>query len=755
MDYKLQLHEFFIEGGNREKSHVLLHITEPSNEKERQKGYFFAVCELNDATTKDIVKLQNIIDEIEARYYEAPKNINENSLETVLKNINRENKPEAEEKVQRHCVVGVVKDQDIVFSFCGKPKMLLFYKTKDELYKKLDLIASNQDESNDQLFSQIVEGKITPKDFLFIGTPKINEFFNDDRLQKIITTRPSRQSSQHIERVLSDIRNEFSFGGMVVHLSEDRPILQPNRHKHPLLKGGSVKSLHNLFATEKNTASTMSPSLFPKINDRIMTAFQDNKEAEQTNEETEINPTKAAEINSTHLRQYHSKPKPLEKNDIYKEYLKIVLKNIWIWSKYTVNFIWLCLIVLFKIVLSIGSFLSLLFLVITNFKNRRHNILENWSKQWHSFKVGVKNLPKTTKIFFILSALILMIFVSSIFYIRTNQIKIAQEKKSQQIIRDIIAHKDIAESSVIYKDNTAALNESRIVKDLIAQLDCDKYKKECNEFNQHIDGILSQIRKEITVTPDLIFDWKKQAFSLSRLAKINNQILVLPTNSSTIIIYDLLTKQTKYLNTALNNFNDISVPKENDYAAILSDNKTITLYDPKTGSLESADISYPRNDIKISSIIVYNRRLYSLDIANNQIYKHENIKTGFGPGKEWVKDIAVNIKNGLSITTDGDMFVSQTNGTVEKLTAGNKQPFEIFDLDPTLKNGGQIWTYTDKEYIYLLDKTGKRLIVLQKDGHLKNQYTSKDWKGPDSMIIDEQNKTAFILDTNKLYQINL
>ncbi|MFA6423746.1 MAG: hypothetical protein WCV83_00335 [Candidatus Magasanikbacteria bacterium] len=755
MDYKLQLHEFFIEGGNREKSHVLLHITEPSNEKERQKGYFFAVCELNFTTTKDIVKLQNIIDEIESRYYEAPQNIGENSLETVLKNINRENQLEEEEQIKRHCVVGVIKEQDIVFSFCGNPKMLLFYKTKDDLYKKMDLISDNQGETNDQLFSQIVEGKITPNDFLFIGTPQLNEYFSDDRLQKIITTRPSRQSAQHIERVLSDIRNEFSFGGMVIHLNEERPSIMTSAKRQPLPKGGSVKSLHNLFATEKNTASTMSPSLFPKMNNRIKTAFQDEFEDETSKQPKNLPPTMPAEINSAHLRQYHAKPPTPQRFDIYKQYLNASLKMTWIGIKYTIHFIWLFLLLVFNLLISLGHGISLLFFVATNYQNRRRNILENWSRQWYIFKLGIKNLPRTTKIFFTLSALILIVFISSILFIRSTQVRLAQEKQSQEIIRDIIAHKDIAESATIYKDDITALNESQIVKNLISQLNCKKYKKECDEFNQQINTTLAQIRKEIIATPDLIFELSTQAMNLAHLAKINNQILVLPSNSSTIVIYDLLTKQPKYLNTSLNNFNDLAIPKENDYAAILSDNKTITFYNPKNFSLESADVSYPKTDAKISSLIIYNRRLYSLDTNNNQIYKHDNIKTGFGLGKEWIKDISVNIKDGLSLTTDGDMFVSRTDGSIEKLTAGNKQPFEISGLDPALKTGSQIWTYTDKQYIYLLDNTDKRLIILQKDGRLKNQITAKEWKNPSSMIIDEENKIAYILDNNKLWEINL
>ena len=38
----LQLQEFFIEGGDRCTSHVLLHIAEPASLEEKKKGYFFS-----------------------------------------------------------------------------------------------------------------------------------------------------------------------------------------------------------------------------------------------------------------------------------------------------------------------------------------------------------------------------------------------------------------------------------------------------------------------------------------------------------------------------------------------------------------------------------------------------------------------------------------------------------------------------------------------------------------------------------------
>jgi len=747
MEYKLQLNEFFIEGGNREKSHVLLHITEPSTEKEKRKGYFFAICELNNGDTKKIVRLQNMVDEIEERYYEAPESINEHSLETVLKRINREHQNTADNLLDLHCVVGVIRNENIIFSFCGKPKMLLFYQARDGQYKKMDLINS-EDESNADLFSQIIEGKITPNDFVFIATAQIKDYFDDDRLQKIITARPARQSAMHIEKVLSDIRNEVSFGGLIIHLKEEIHFGSNLNKKPNLLKGGSIKSLNSLFATEKNTASTLSPSIFPKIN----TAKSTVTETEKTDTAENRLPT---EISATHIRQLQPKISTPTKEDLWKKYLLLMIGGLWIGVKFGAKIIYLIIVAIFKTVIEIGHKFTLLFFVITNYQGRRRNILENWTRQWQAFKTYLKTMPKTTKIMLCLIILVIILFIGSVFTIRARQQKLALERRSQEIIRQISIHKEAADSAIIFKDNATAINEARAVKQLIAQLNCKIYKKQCDDFNAEINGILSQIRKETVVEPQLLADFSSNLKRINQLVRINNQLITFSNDSSAIAIYDLLTKQVRVVDSKINGFNDASVPKENDYVAFLYNNKNIAIYNPKDSSFIGAEINYPKSEVKINNILVYNRRLYTLDILNNQIYKHENIKTGYAQGKDWIKDLSADIKNSNSLTTDGDMFISLNNGEIEKLTAGNRQIFTVSGLDPELKSGGKIWTYTDKQFLYIIDQDYKRLVILQKDGTLYGQITATVWKNPTGLVIDEQNKNAFILDNNKLYQINL
>ena len=182
--------------------------------------------------------------------------------------------------------------------------------------------------------------------------------------------------------------------------------------------------------------------------------------------------------------------------------------------------------------------------------------------------------------------------------------------------------------------------------------------------------------------------------------------------------------------------------------------KNLLLLNPEDSSTKAADISYPATETIIASATVYNRRLYSIDTKNNQIYRHDSILTGFAQGKEWVKD-GTNIRDGVDIAIDGDVWVLKDNGQIMKFATGASQPFAVQGLDPALGKGGKLWTYTDVNNLYVLDPTNKRLVILEKDGKLKKQITAPEFDNLGDMVIDEPNQTAFLVNGSKLYKISL
>jgi hypothetical protein len=750
---------------------VLLNITEPSTPAEKDKGYFFAICEINNATTKYIAKMQSVIDEIENSYYEIPDKIGQTAMEIVLDKINQDNLSMVQPDISLHCIVGAIRQNDIIFSFYGQPQMVLFYKTKDDTYKKMDLVEQNKSNEDDgesadkqeknQLFSQIVQGKIGPNDFFFAGTAHIVEYFNHDRLQKIITTRLPLQSAEHLQRVLSEIKNDLSFGGIIINL-QPGPAMPVSIKSSPARKGGAGRSLKNLFSTERNTAHMLSPSILQKLEDRDDSILNKEEAVSQSmmlGREDGIRSN--AEITSSHLRARVAKTKKIEEGTNAQDVAKKTLSIIWKILKYLARGLVLLLLFISTIISTLGRNFILLFFIITNYQNRRHNILAQWSRWWKNLKENAKHLPLITKILLSLSLVLLLAFSAGIFYIGTKQKKQARALAYANSVQNIKTKEDTAESSLVYNDTQSALANIKEAQQTINQLSCITAleKSNCKNLQSRLDELLMKARKIVLAHPTLLANWDNlgQNIQVKNIFLLNNKVYGFGETSADILTYDPLVKESKVVSPGIfvSNFNAASVPKENDYAVLLYEGKNIVQFNPKDNSWKKVDIDYPNQNAKISSIFVYNRRLYTLDTQNNQIYKHDAIKTGFSTGKEWTKDNTADIKTGVDLAVDGDVLVMGSGGTVYKFTNGTYQPFTISGLDPELKSADSIWTYNDLNYIYILDTTGKRIIVLDKTGQLKTQVTATEFSHPTSMIIDEEKNTAYVLDSNKLYRIDL
>jgi len=770
MDTILQLHEFFVEGKNHQKSHVLLNITEPTTDKEKEKGYFFAICEISNGDNKYILKLQNIIDEIENSYYEVSDDEDKTSLELILDKINQQSFTLLKSDIELNCTVGAIRQTDVIFSFHGQPQILLFYKQKQGDYKKIDLVSQNSDDPEKKekyLFSQMIQGKIGYNDYFFAGTNKIVNYFSHDRLQKIISTRPPRQSAEHLQKVLNELKSKLSFGGIIIHLQKQDSDQQSK--KRMVKKGTSAKSLIGLFNTEKNTANILSPSLIPRLGARLTSAFKKTSGQQvgtKNIEEEEMNGYAPAEISSAHLRPRRTQSLDVQKiNSINLQ--KILLfagQKIWQTLKYlTKVIIWLALFIA-AILTGLVKNAALLFLVATNYHDRRQNILNDWNRVWKSHKENIKQLPISIKIMVALSMVLLIILVSSVLYIKNKQ----QKEKSAQFfannIQIIKNKKDSAESSLIYNDLTSAFNELQTAKKTLENLDCKENRQEiCKKLNNELETLLKKIRKIYTISPELLADWDKLSTQNQTQAQkiflIDKKIIGFNTDNSNISAYNLLSKSSEpvSLDISLNNINTAAVPKENDYAILIYDKNKLAKFETKNNSWKKVDISYSNENAEIDSASVYSRRLYTLDSANNQIYRHDPINSGFGSGREWIKDNStINLQKGASLAIDGDVFALNNNGELYKFSSGEKQEFNIQGLDPALVSADALWTYYELNYLYILDSNNKRLIILNKeDGSLKKQITAEKFVKPTDMVIDEKNDVGYILDSNKLYKIEL
>ncbi len=765
MDQVLQLNEFFVEGGSQNTSHVLLHITEPSTPEEKEKGYFFAVCEINQADTPGIARFQKIIGEIENRYYEVSDTPDQTALEIILEKVNQENFSLTDGPIEFHATIGVIRQTEIIFAFAGKPEALLFYRDKEDHYQKMDLTKENQPDEEGStestpLFPQVIQGKIGPSDYLFVATPHIIDYFSHDRLQKIITTRPARQSAEHLGRVLRELQNSLSFGGLIIHLGkkeESTAVIKKVRPSH----GSSANSLTDFFSTEQNTATTLSSSLWPVLNDKIKAVSQKLSTNEATPRPSENNRQPdypAAEINATHVRPHQSPPtRPTPKNT--QTYLlqagRIIAKAGLYLGKFI---IWLTL-TLWGTLTGLVRFLIMLFFAATNYQGRRRNIMENWTREWHSRRENFRSLSLATKIMLIASLALVLVFIGSIFAIRFQQQKKLAAAAYQDSVQSIQDQINTAESNLIYKDENSAQNNIAAARETLSQLPCKtaEQKETCQNLTTSIEATVNKLNKITTVPTQKIAEWDTAGAILTGFIRIKNKFIAYSNQSASLFVYDLLTKENTVVpsNYVTTGFIGAAVPKENNFVALVSADQTVVQLNPDDATVKKVDLTLPNNTTKLDSVVIYNGRLYALDAAAKEIYRYDPIQSGFAIGRPWLKNSGSTLEGATDITIDGDIFALKANGQIIKLTAGVPAPFTLQALEPVLGENARIWTYTDLIYLYVLDSTNKRLVIFEKTGTLKAQIPLGNFTAPTDIFVDEANKIGYILDQGSLSSITL
>jgi hypothetical protein len=749
MENTLNLNEFFVEGENQELSHVLLHIIQPSTpEEEKEKGYFFAACEINNGDKEDVFNLQALMDRIENEYYEITAAPGKDALEVILEKINRENFEMSGADTELHCLVGILRDKEIIFSFCGQPEALLFFKNKYGQFQKMDLVAANEEEGEtDKLFSQIIQGKISPGDYFFGGTRHIVGCFNHDRLQKIITGRDTKQSAEHFEKVLGGLRGGYSYGGLIIHFSPAFEALGAERTRVP--------EKETLFSTEQQTARTLSPSLLDNLNTKVKTIVVKNDEI-QSERDKDIRTSSSAHAQSASVQSKHS---PVSNKTA--PVIALIVKKIWQGAKYAWYGIYWVFFMLAKLVVNIGRYFIMLVIVATNFKNRRRAILESWSENRRRFVRQLKELPLITKILAFASIIFAIIFFSSVIYLQTEKSRAETDRLYREDMQLIKNKTDAAESAIIYGDEAGAKNQADEAGKLAAAFVCRPADKPtCDDVKSRLSALALKLRKMDVTALSVIVDWGSLGLSgTDKMVKIENKLIGFSAGTSTVAVYDLMTKENKIIRpteSVVTGFIAGTVPKENDYALLLaSDKKSLYFFDPKTNELRKADISYSVANPDIRALTIYSRRLYSLDASTNQIYRHDSIKNGFGQGKDWLKNTNLNIRDGADMAIDGDLYVLKTTGEVLKFNQGAEQPVNLETIDPALDSGNEIWTYLDVNNLYILDAKNKRLIIFDKTGKFIRQITADELTGPTAFAVDEAKGESYVLDSDKVYQINL
>jgi hypothetical protein len=149
--------------------------------------------------------------------------------------------------------------------------------------------------------------------------------------------------------------------------------------------------------------------------------------------------------------------------------------------------------------------------------------------------------------------------------------------------------------------------------------------------------------------------------------------------------------------------------------------------------------------------------MYVLDKSANAIYRYSGLPGGtFGPQQKWLSaSTTANFSGALSWGMDGAIYVLYPSARVLKYSLGSPQNFSISGVLPEIGNIDAISADPDNQYIYLLDKAGKRVVVIDKKGKYKAQYIDDQITGAKSLVVSEAQKQIILLTGDKLLSIEI
>ena len=161
-----------------------------------------------------------------------------------------------------------------------------------------------------------------------------------------------------------------------------------------------------------------------------------------------------------------------------------------------------------------------------------------------------------------------------------------------------------------------------------------------------------------------------------------------------------------------------------------------------------------REDLTITDFEIYNERLYIMDANKNLILKYSLYGNSFNQETSWLKD-DTSIREGTAIAIDGSVWLLCNNGEIKNFMKSVKQDLLVEEIRPKLIRVNKIWTNIEAENIYFMDAGSKRIVILTKEGKIKQQYVNDALEDFKDFVVDEAMEKIFILDGMKIFEIKI
>jgi myo-inositol-hexaphosphate 3-phosphohydrolase len=185
------------------------------------------------------------------------------------------------------------------------------------------------------------------------------------------------------------------------------------------------------------------------------------------------------------------------------------------------------------------------------------------------------------------------------------------------------------------------------------------------------------------------------------------------------------------------------------------DGENLKLWDYKNNTLSENFKTLVPSQADAVNLAYYStkQRLYMLNKAQNQLTSFALLGDAIAKPENALLLNPDDSKAIVDFAIDGSIYLLKPNAII-KYYAGTRTEFKTNLIDP-LSDAKKIFTSVETKNLYILEPAKKRVIVLNKQGNLIYNLTNPDWNNLKDFVVDEKNKTVYLLNDSSLLKLAL
>jgi hypothetical protein len=366
--------------------------------------------------------------------------------------------------------------------------------------------------------------------------------------------------------------------------------------------------------------------------------------------------------------------------------------------------------------------------------------------------MGDEAISQSRKLTFSVAIILLVILVVSIgFGVRQKKINDLKKKYQGILIEATNGVTEAISLASVSPDSSRELflsSEQKLLQIQALKVNDPKI----TELQKKIEESRAAILGEYTENSELFLDLGllSSGFRGDLISASGGQIFVLDKAGGRIVSIASDTKKSKVVAgpSIVENPNDMASYQDNVFV-LFSDG----VYGVGLGKTKLIEKTWSGDAL----IYAFAGNLYVLDKVGNQIYRYAGA-TGntFGSQQNWLSaSTKANFSEATSWGMNGAVYVLYPNSKILKYSLGSPQNFSISGVQPEIGSINALYADPDNQYVYLLDKAGKRVVVVDKNGVYKAQYINDQIAGATGLIVSEAQKKIILLTGDKLYSIEI